>query len=121
MGIACNKMLSKICSEVNKPNGQTYLPFDLVVIEEFMNKRNIRDIPSVGNVMEQTLNHLGINKCGDVKGKLMHLFLNFSENVFEFLAKASLGIAKTQHEKDNTQGKKSICFMKSFRVISRYE
>jgi DNA polymerase kappa len=24
-GIACNKLLAKICSDVNKPNGQTYL------------------------------------------------------------------------------------------------
>jgi len=28
IGIAPNKMLAKIASEVNKPNGQTYLPFD---------------------------------------------------------------------------------------------
>ena len=52
MGIASNKMLSKICSEINKPDGQTFLPFDLNVINEFMNGRKIRDIPNVGNVME---------------------------------------------------------------------
>lgn len=27
-GIACNKMLAKICSDFNKPNGQTYLEAD---------------------------------------------------------------------------------------------
>jgi len=36
MGVACNKMLAKICSEINKPNGQSYLPFEFNVIREFM-------------------------------------------------------------------------------------
>lgn len=27
-GIAANKMLAKICSELDKPNGMTYLAFD---------------------------------------------------------------------------------------------
>ncbi len=36
VGIAPNKMLSKICSEINKPDGMTYLPFDKQVIHQFM-------------------------------------------------------------------------------------
>ena len=35
-GIGCNKMLAKICSDINKPNGQTYLDFNEKAILEFM-------------------------------------------------------------------------------------
>ena len=32
-GIACNKMLAKICSDFKKPNGQTFLGFEVEKIE----------------------------------------------------------------------------------------
>ena len=35
-GIASNKMLAKIVSELNKPNGQTYMPNDEIEILKFM-------------------------------------------------------------------------------------
>lgn len=39
-GIAPNRMLAKICSDKNKPNGQFQLDFDRTVITRFM-----RDLP----------------------------------------------------------------------------
>jgi nucleotidyltransferase/DNA polymerase involved in DNA repair len=52
VGIAPNKMLSKICSEINKPDGMKYLPFDKQKIHEFMKERKIRDIPGIGSTMQ---------------------------------------------------------------------
>jgi DNA polymerase kappa len=52
VGIACNRMLAKICSELDKPNGQTYLAFDTDKIVDFMAERKARDIPGVGSVLE---------------------------------------------------------------------
>ena len=52
VGIAPNKMLSKICSEINKPDGLTYLLFDKKKIHEFMKERKIRDIPGIGSTMQ---------------------------------------------------------------------
>ena len=52
-GIGCNKMLAKICSELDKPNGQTYLSFDKQKILDFMAEKKVRDIPGVGSVLEQ--------------------------------------------------------------------
>ncbi len=33
VGVACNKMLAKICSEQNKPDGYSYLSFEADKIE----------------------------------------------------------------------------------------
>lgn len=52
-GIGCNKMLAKICSELDKPNGQTYLAFDKQKILDFMAPKKVREIPGVGGVLEQ--------------------------------------------------------------------
>jgi nucleotidyltransferase/DNA polymerase involved in DNA repair len=49
-GVAPNKMLAKMCSELDKPNGCTYLAFDEQKILEFMKQRKVRDIPGVGSV-----------------------------------------------------------------------
>jgi DNA polymerase kappa len=61
-GISCNRMLAKICSDLNKPDGQYILPHDSEKILKFVTELNIRKIPGVGRVAELELNELGINK-----------------------------------------------------------
>jgi DNA polymerase kappa len=51
-GIACNKMLAKICSDMNKPNGQTYLPSKVEDISKFMKSLPVRKLVGVGKVNE---------------------------------------------------------------------
>ena len=63
VGIGPNKMLAKICSELDKPNGMTYLQFDEQKILEFMKVRKIREIPGIGGVHEQLLQGIGIEFC----------------------------------------------------------
>ena len=62
-GIACNKMLAKICSDINKPNGQTYLNNTEKDIMDFMHSLPVRKLPGVGKVNEQILAGMGINLC----------------------------------------------------------
>lgn len=54
-GIACNKMLAKICSGVHKPNGMTYLDFRVPEIQKFMETLPIRKIPGVGKINDLVL------------------------------------------------------------------
>jgi DNA polymerase kappa len=65
-GIAPNRMLAKICSDMNKPNGQFELEFDRAVITRFMRDLPVRKIPGFGRVTERCLEGLGVEKCGQV-------------------------------------------------------
>jgi DNA polymerase kappa len=56
-------MLAKICTDMNKPDGQTFLKANKEQIKEFMMKLEIRKIPGIGRMTELILNNLGINKC----------------------------------------------------------
>ncbi len=117
-GVAPNKMLAKICSELDKPDGLTYMQFDEKKILEFMKERKVRDIPGVGSVQESLLAGIGIVSCQDILEKAAEIYVSVTEHQFEFLVKASLGIARAQHEVSDI-AKKSVSVSKSFRPISR--
>ena len=105
-GIAGNKMLAKICSDMNKPDGQTYLPNTQEDIQKFMRNLPVRKLVGVGKVNEQILLGMGINICQDIIDKAVDIYINFTENAFDFLIKSALGIAKNVH--DDVGIKKSI-------------
>ena len=115
-GIACNKMLAKICSDIHKPDGQTFLEFNDQSVMEFMQKLPIRKIPGVGKVNEQILCGMGIKLCPDAMKHAMDISINFTNNAFDFLIRSSQGIAKNVHE--DLGIKKSINCSETFPSIS---
>jgi hypothetical protein len=52
--------------------------------------------------------------------KATEIYLNFTENVFEFLIKSAMGIGKTVHD-DSCQIKKSLSVAETFKPITNYE
>jgi DNA polymerase kappa len=121
-GIACNRMLAKICSDLNKPNGQTVMPNDEVEILKFMRELPIRKIPGVGKVNEHILNGLNIYFCKDVVERATDVYVTFTEWAYEFLVKSALGIARVMHEtdKEGIVGQKSMGVSSTFKSIHRY-
>src|SRR5438105_2187448 len=64
-GIGPNKLVAKIASEVNKPNGQFEVePENLF---SFMEPLPVRKIWGVGEKTEQKLQQLGIQSCGEMQ------------------------------------------------------
>lgn len=49
-GIAPNRMLAKICSDWNKPDGQSYMANDRSKILEFIGSLGVRKIPYIGGM-----------------------------------------------------------------------
>lgn len=66
-GVAPNKMLAKIASDINKPNGLAIIR--PTVVAEFMKTLPVNNIHGVGPVTAKKLASLGILVCGDVSEK----------------------------------------------------
>ena len=81
-----------------------------------MNKLPVRKLVGVGKVNEQILLGMGIKLCSDVIDKAMDIYINFTENAFDFLIKSALGIAKNTH--DEAGLKKSLNVSQTFPTIT---
>ena len=64
-GIGPNKLVAKIASEINKPNGQFLVRTQEV--SGFMARLPVRKLWGIGAVTEQKLQQLGISTCADLQ------------------------------------------------------
>eukprot|EP00949_MAST-11_sp_MAST-11-sp1_P003761 g3761.t1 len=95
-GIGPNRMLAKIASDQNKPDGQCNIGFSVSSVTSFMRDLDVRRLPGVGKVTERMLlKILNVRTCGE-----LYLARNrvatpglFSERTRDWLLKAALGIA----------------------------
>jgi len=116
-GIAANKMLSKLSTEINKPNGQFYMKPVKEEILTFLSKLPVRKIPGIGSTSEQVLNGLGIVTCQDILDHISEVYVAFTENAFDFFLRSALGISRCYHELP--EERKSINVSRTFPVISK--
>ena len=117
-GIASNTMLAKICSDLNKPNGQYILKSDFNVIAHFLKELPIRKVKGIGKVSGQMLSVLGIVKCGDLYSKRDVLYLLFSSTSFSYFMDIYLGIGSNRLEHGE---RKSLSAERTFRNESNKE
>jgi len=64
-GIGPNKLIAKIASEINKPNGQFEVASEQV--PEFMEKLPVRKIWGIGEKTERKLEELGAKTCSELQ------------------------------------------------------
>ena len=105
-GIACNLRLAKLCSDINKPNGQFYLKKDETIILNFIRNMQVKKINGIGPTSCQTLQAYEIFTCEDIYQKRAMLKILETQNTFEFLMHVcmALGMNLIEHE----ENKKSI-------------
>src|SRR5262249_4374892 len=84
-GIGPNKLIAKIASEINKPNGQFEVKPDEV--SEFMQGLLVRKICGIGEKSERKLEELGVKTCGDLqrfsRPELVELFGKFGLELYD--------------------------------------
>ena len=54
-GVAPNRLLAKIASDINKPDGQFVLPGETDAVAAFMARLPIRKVPGIGKVGPSSL------------------------------------------------------------------
>ncbi|KAI0049981.1 DNA/RNA polymerase [Auriscalpium vulgare] len=117
-GLAANKMLAKVSSCCNKPNGQYHLPHDRDAIVDFMRELSIRKIPGVGRVNERLLESIGIKTCGDIYTHRAVLCLMDKQFGLHFMLRTHLGIASNVVQPWLREERKSIGAETTFHAIS---
>jgi DNA polymerase-4 len=84
-GIGPNKLVAKIASEINKPNGQREVTSEQV--PEFMDPLPVRKIWGIGEKTERKLEELGVRTCGELqrftRPALVDLFGKFGLELYD--------------------------------------
>ncbi|KAI1209799.1 IMS-domain-containing protein [Annulohypoxylon truncatum] len=117
-GIAANAKLAKICSNMNKPNGQYILPNDRNAIMTFMRDLPTRKVNGIGRVLERELQEIGIKTCGDVYPHRQLLRQLFGDKTNEFLLMCYLGLGRTDVQPAEEYERKSVGTESTFRDMS---
>ncbi|CAM8977256.1 unnamed protein product [Rhodiola kirilowii] len=95
-GVAANRLLAKVCSDINKPNGQFVLPNDRMAVMTFISSLPIRKIGGIGKVTEHILKDVfGISTCEQMLQKGGYLCALFSQSSADFFLSVGLGLGST--------------------------
>jgi DNA polymerase kappa len=116
-GIAANAKLAKICSNINKPNGQFFLASDRQTIMEFMKTMPTRKVNGIGRVFERELDAIGVQTCGDIYAHRQYLAKLFGQKAFQFLMQCYLGLGRTKIQRAEDYERKSVGTETTFREL----
>lgn len=129
IGAAPNRQLAKLCSNINKPNGQFYLEPEADSIMAFVSKQPAKRISGVGKVMTRLLSDLlGISTCRDILDQAVWIRLLLSPTQSAFLLRSALGLGQAFGESSssspsssNGDARKSISTERTFKAITCLE
>ncbi|KAH1098900.1 hypothetical protein J1N35_015821 [Gossypium stocksii] len=112
-GVAPNRLLAKVCSDINKPNGQFVLPNDRMAVMTFISSLPFRKIGGIGKVTENILKGVfGISTCEEMLQKGSFLCALFSHSSADFFLSVGLGLGGT--DTPEARFRKSISSERTF-------
>jgi DNA polymerase IV (DinB-like DNA polymerase) len=90
IGVGPNKLIAKIASDENKPDGLTVVPLDEV--SSFLNELAVGRIPGVGKKAEEKLSQLHVRSVKELSGLNTNILVEaFGRNLGSYLYKAARG------------------------------
>ncbi|KAL2890517.1 DNA polymerase kappa [Ceratocystis lukuohia] len=121
-GIAANARIAKICSNVNKPNGQFCVANQRDAIMSFIGALPTRKVNGIGRVLERELaGALNIHTCADLYTQRQFLAPLFGDKAFHFLARVYLGLGRTNVQPAEEYERKSVGTESTFGELSGAE
>ncbi|OQS07878.1 DNA polymerase kappa [Thraustotheca clavata] len=117
-GISSNAKLAKVCSDINKPNGQYVLPFNRESIVKFIENLPIRKLGGIGKVREKVLAALGITNGLELFNARYDLFHVYSDITARWLLEISMGVYEGGSSHDE---RKSVSRESTFKATSSLE
>lgn len=91
-GVAPTRRLAKICSDMNKPNGQKVLASSRQAVVDFLSDLPVRKVGGIGKVLEGKLAAFQISTVGDLRQNLHVIAAVFTPATVDFLFSVALGI-----------------------------
>ena len=117
--------LAKICSDVNKPNGQKILTFTSEDILKFLNTLSIRKIGGIGASMERYLNAFDVKTCGDILKHKAKLAKVCHATAYTFLFSVAMGIGMENVPlaiQEGAPGRRGVSMSRSwYPAIRKYD
>lgn len=115
VGVATNKFLAKLASDMNKPDGITEVPTHPREIQRFLAPLSVRSIFGVGGMLAKELVRIGIRTIGDLQNvPLPTLISLLGENTALHLHSLAFGL--DEREVVNERIEKSISREYTFGV-----
>lgn len=97
-GVAHTPQLSKIASDINKPNGYFIVPNNEEQLKQFLSSLPVRKIPGIGGVNEQLLKGIGIETIGQIIEKRAEIWASMTHKFCTFMFSAAVGVQIREYE-----------------------
>lgn len=92
-------MLAKVCTDIQKPNGQYFLQPVYETIMDFVKRLPIRKVSGIGGVTESMLKAVGVETCGDLYEKRGLLALIHSPISSRWFLRVALGLGSSMFDR----------------------
>lgn len=118
-GVGPNKMIAKLASERNKPDGLFVVEWTEKGVLDFVGDLPIRKIPGIGSVTEQILDGLEFKVCRDVRERADELLIVLTPKTFDFIFFSCWGCSRNQHSEPEDQ--LSVSCQRTFKATAEPE
>lgn len=120
-GVAPTRRLAKVCSDVNKPDGQMVLAAGRRAVLDFLAELPVRKVGGIGKVQERVLAAFGVTTCGDLLRERVLVAAISTPATAAFLLEVALGVGSERRMNRAAEGepqRKSLSQERTFAPTS---